>query len=372
MSREMRGQGNVYLRGATWWIQYSHRGKVYRESSESSEQKVARKLLKKRNAETSRGRIIGPVAEKITLGDMRDALLVDYRLCGNRSIWTAGHYARNLIGYFGENARALDITSDRIAAYIEARREQGYANATVNREVECLRHMFYIMVKAGRLSRNNMPATPHLQEAPARRGFLEPADFARLRAALPAHLREPASFLYLTGWRKGAMCRLQWLRDCELKFDDENDLVGGSVTLQAEQSKNKQAYTLPLKGELLEVIRRAWASRIPECPFVFHDGARAIRDFRKSWMSASKTAGLDGILVHDMRRSCARNLIRAGVAERVAMNVTGHKTRSMFDRYNIVAESDLESAIERVSGYITEREAEPTRPKVVPLVRKAG
>src|SRR6266446_7951936 len=68
----------------------------------------------------------------------------------------------------------------------------------------------------------------------------------------------PRVSVYLTGWRKGAMCRLQWLRDCELKFDDDNDLIGGSVTLQAEQSKNKQAYTLPLRGELLEVIRRAW------------------------------------------------------------------------------------------------------------------
>jgi integrase len=237
--------------------------------------------------------------------------------------------------------------------------------------VECLRHMFLLSVKAGKLSRDNVPATPHLEEAPARRGFLEPADFTRLRAALPAHLREPATFLYLTGWRKGAMCSLMWLRDCELRFDDDDNLAGGSVTLQVENSKNKHASTLPLKGELLEVIRRAWESRIPECPYVFHDGARAIRDFRKSWASASKAVGLDGILVHDMRRSCARNLVRSGVNERVAMKVTGHLTRSMFDRYNIVAESDLESAMERVSEYVTARGAEPSRPKVVPLVRKA-
>jgi len=144
------------------------------------------------------------------------------------------------------------------------------------------------------------------------------------------------------------------------------------VTLQAEHSKNKVAYTLPLRGELLEVIRRAWANRESECPNVFHDGKMPIGDFRKAWDKARKAAGLDGTLVHDMRRSCARNLVRAGVSERVAMGVTGHKTRSMFDRYNIVAGADLESAIERVSEYVTARAAEPAKPNVIPLVRKVA
>jgi integrase len=227
------------------------------------------------------------------------------------------------------------------------------------------------MVKAKRLSRDHVPSAPHLEEAPARRGFLEPADFARLHYALPDHLREPASFLYVTGWRKGAMCSLMWLRDCELRFDDDHNLIGGSVTLQAENAKNKHASTLPLKGQLLEVMRRAWENRAAECPYVFHDGLRPVRDFRKSWASACKAAGIEGTLVHDMRRSCARNLVRAGVPERVAMSVTGHLTRSMFDRYNIVAGADLESAMERVSEYVTARAAEPAQPKVIPL-RKVG
>jgi integrase len=372
MSRELRGHGNVYLRGSTWWVQYSHRGKVYRESSESPDRKVALRLLKQRRGETAKGCIIGPTAERVTLGDMREALFTDYALRGNRSLVTAKVHVSHLVGFFRETARALDITSDRIAAFIEAQRKAGYANGTINREVECLRHMFAIMVKAKRLSRDDVPSAPHLEEAPARRGFLEPADFARLRDALPEYLREPASFLYLTGWRKGAMRSLQWLRDCELRFDDDNQLIGGTVTLQAEHSKNKRAYTLPLRGELLECIRRAWESRIAECPFVFHNGRRPVGDFSKAWANACRVAGIEGTLVHDMRRSCARNLVRAGVSERVAMGVTGHKTRSMFDRYNIVSGDDLTQAMERVSEYVTAREAEPAKSNVIPLVRKAG
>jgi integrase len=371
MSREMRGQGNVYQRGATWWVRYNHRGVEHRESAHSPERKVALRLLKLRLGEISRGRVVGPVAEKVTLAEMKEALLTDYRLSGNRSLATAEHFARCLIAHFGENARALDITGDKIASYAEARQKQGLSNAYINRETACLRRMFNLMVEAGRLSRDNVPARPLLEEAPARRGFLEPNDFARLRDALPAHLREPASFLYVTGWRKGAMRNLQWLRDCALDIDAHGVVVGGAVTLQREFSKNKKSYTLPLKGELLEVIKRAWINREPEGPYVFHNGKRPIADFRKSWAAARKAAGLDGVLPHDMRRSCARNLVRAGVSERVAMSVTAHATRSMFDRYNIVSSSDLEQAMTSVTQYLTAKEAEPAKSNVIQLRKTA-
>jgi hypothetical protein len=77
MGREMRGQGNVYQRGSTWWVRFNHRGVEHRESAHSSERKAALKLLKQRLGEVSRGRVIGPVAERVTLAEMRDALLTD-------------------------------------------------------------------------------------------------------------------------------------------------------------------------------------------------------------------------------------------------------------------------------------------------------
>jgi integrase len=366
MSKELRGHGTVYKRGSTWWIQYCKGGKSYRESAHSVKRQKAVDLLKKRLSESSRGPVIGQIAEKVTLEEMKKTPLIDYELVGNRSVETVTYFTEALLDYFGNSTRALDITGDRITGYMRKRQQDGMSNASINREVACLRHMFNLMVKAGRLSRDHVPSAPRLEEAPPRSGFVEPAEFNKLRNSLPDYLREPASFMYLTGWRKGAVLSLMWARDTELEFaDDGKELVGGTVRLRSEHSKNKHAYQLRLKGALLEVFRHAWENRTPECSYIFHKSGEPIGEFRKSWKTACKAAGLQGLLVHDFRRSCARNLVRAGVPERVAMEVTGHKTRSMFDRYNIVAESDLESAMERVTEYVNARAAE--KPKVVPL-----
>jgi integrase len=369
-ARRSRGDGRLYLRGRTYWVQYNVRGKMIRESAHTDKESVAAKLLRQRLGEVARGSLVGPVAEKVTLGEMQAALLADYRLKNNRSVATAEHFAKNLTAHFGEKCPRSTSRPTASRATPKPDRKMGLANASINRETACLRRMFNLMVKAGRLSRDHVPARPHLEEAPAREGFVEPGDFERLCAALPQYAQLPARFLYITGWRKSTARTLEWMRDTALQFDANGKITGGTVTLQAENSKNKRAVTLPLKGELLDVIRRALDARIPECSFVFHRDGAKLGDFRKSWAKARKAAGLDAVLVHDMRRSSARNLVRSGTPERVAMAMLGHKTRAMFDRYNITSASDIEAAMERVSEYVAKKVAEG--PKVIPLPRRVA
>ena len=143
------------------------------------------------------------------------------------------------------------------------------------------------------------------------------------------------------------------------------DLSGRVVRLRPEISKNKDGRLLPLKGELLQVIERVKEGRRPDCHYVFHLDGQPVGDFRRAWKTACKAAGLNGIIVHDLRRTAVRNMVRAGIPERVAMSLSGHKTRSIFDRYNIVSEADLAQATERLKAHLEEQ---PKAPVIVPIV----
>jgi hypothetical protein len=152
------------------------------------------------------------------------------------------------------------------------------------------------------------------------------------------------------------------------------DLLERIVRLNPGETKNEEGRIIALAPELYEVLKIHKQARDefwPTCPWVFHRFGERVRNFRKAWATACKEAGaglwdaaagkLDAQgkpqgkharVFHDLRRSGVRNLIRAGVPERVAMQISGHKTRSILDRYNIVSERDLKDAALRLGEYL--------------------
>lgn len=359
----MRGEGRIFKRGTVWWIAYNRGGQEFRESSESEKPSAAKKLLRERQGEIHSGKFVGPIQERVLLAELLDDLERDYKLNGRRNLPTLKCHVKKLKETFGFD-KAKDVTEVRIEKYKEARIEAKAAAATVNRELSALARAFRLAYERKTVS--SVPIIKKLREAAPRQGFVEPADFEAVAAELPEYLADFVRFSFLTGWRKGEVSTLTW---------DDVDLPGRSVRLRPEQSKNSEGRLVKLAGDLLALLEKRDKLRLfktkdgteHSSPLVFHDGQGAeLYDFRKAWETAAEKAGRPNLLVHDFRRSAVRNLVRAGVPETVAMKVTGHKTRAVFDRYDITSEKDLDDAAQAMQRYLDDQDAAP---KVTPAAK---
>ena len=147
------------------------------------------------------------------------------------------------------------------------------------------------------------------------------------------------AFAGYTGWRRGECASLTWA-----SAED-----GQRIQLPGRDAKNRESRSIPVEGRLAEILERRRAARIATCPYIFHRTGHQIVEFRKSWRRACKLAGVQR-LFHDLRRSAVMNLVRAGVPEKTCMAISGHKTRSIFDRYNIVNDRDMRDAMRKVES----------------------
>ncbi len=148
-------------------------------------------------------------------------------------------------------------------------------------------------------------------------------------------------FAYYSGWRRNEILELTW---------DEVDLGGGVIRLSPRRSKTRTRRVLPISAPLRQVFVRRKRARRPSDRRVFRRDGVPVRVWRTALRDACRKANVPHRLLHDCRRTAARNLIRAGVPERIAILLTGHKTRAVFDRYNIVNEQELLTAGQRLAA----------------------
>ena len=279
-----------------------------------------------------------------TLGELSDAYLQDYQVRQFRSQSTARGRIAHLTACFGRAARAAALTTYQIRQYQLARRAAGAATGTINRETSALHRMCTLAVHWGWL--DTVPGFPdRLRENPPRQGFFEHPEYLAVRAHLPAPWQDILDLAYYSGWRKNEILGLTW---------DELDEAGGVIRLSPARSKTLVGRILPISHPIAEALARRRARRDPDSPLVFHRDGIPIRRWRTAWRTACQAAGVPTRFLHDCRRTAARNLIRASVPERVAMLLTGHKTRAIFDRYNIINEQELLEAGDQLVAYLAQ------------------
>jgi integrase len=298
--------------------------------------------LRNKLTEMSEGRF-DPDAAHTRVVDLYADLKRDYEINGKRVADLAKRWA-HLEAPFG-NDLATAVTTPRIRLYVEERLAEKAARATVQRELAALRRMFRLGTQADKVVR--VPHFPTIRCDNARSGFFERDQFEKVRSELPEYLRPLATVAYWTGWRKGELLRLE---------RRQIDLVAGTLRLDPGTTKNREGRLAYLPEEALAVLRE-WEEKTTAFErergiivrHVFHNDGQPIHNHYAAWRSACERAGVPGRMLHDFRRTAARNYVRAGVHERVAMELLGHKTRSIFDRYNITSEQDLREAAARVA-----------------------
>ncbi len=357
MPKRERGEGGLFKMNGSrmWYAQFYVNGRPRRASTKTDVKEEAKAVLRKMMGDSERGLPFAGDVRKVRYAAVREALIQNYIERGNKSLETYkdGEHTiwglKDLDEFFGWTKESTGpavstITTDTSRQFSAKLLEAGKSNGTVNRSLALLRRMLNIAKEDGKIP--NVPKIRLLKPGPARKGFIELDKFNCLLKHTPINLKPLITFLYYCGVRVGEAAQITW---------EQVDLDRAIILLEPEQTKNASARTVPLPDVLIAMLKK----RTNREGLVF-----STNNLRKEWQRACAACGLGtltdvegsydkrytGLLIHDLRRSAVRNLVRAGVPERVAMSISGHKTRAVFDRYNITSEQDVIEAMRAVQA----------------------
>jgi site-specific recombinase XerD len=377
----------------TWWIRVRHSASAicgcktsegrlrrgvphtFRESTKTTHKPIAQQQLDAHKKELAKGSSVGKRSEQPTFGDMAIRLRRDYELNG-KHVATLDARLKHLVLIFGHR-RMTDIQPDDIEAYKEQRHIAGAANGTINRELAALSRAFSLACDLQLLT--IAPRMRKFKEAAARSGFFENESYALVMKHLPSDdLRLACAISHQYGWR--IRSEVLTLERRHIRLDEPQH---GTLRLDAGATKNDDPRVIYLTPALQNAIRDQlarldqWEAGRRRTPYLFthtsgrHEGQR-IKEFTRAWQRACLEAELDGLtgelrqqrkaellahpsglmkaLRHDFRRTAVRNMMNLGIAERVAMKITGHRSPNVFKRYHIVNPADLQEATRRLSS----------------------
>jgi integrase len=358
MRRRAKGEGSLLLlKGCSvYYAQFYRNGRQVRETTSTRVRQKALAILRQKMTRSEDGFLPTGELKKIRYADLRAGLLANYVEKGRRSLYHTKNGEETICGlkvldaFFGfpdnQGPSVTEIGPDLARRFAKEQLEKGWANGTVNRALTLLRRMLSIAREDGKIQA--VPLIRKLKEPPARKGFVSLPVFKKLLRKLPTDLHPLILFLYWCGVRLGEARAIEW---------SQVELHNRLIRLEEDQTKNEEARIVPLPQVLVMLLQREK-----------HKTGRVFDDtnLRNEWQKACVAVGLgtrvlqksasgnswykySGLIIHDMRRSAVRNLVTvAGVPEQIAMKISGHKTRSVFDRYHIVNAQDVSNAMARL------------------------
>jgi integrase len=330
------------LKTGSWHIRYYRNGVAYQESASTRVKNKAESLLKHRIGELASGAFVIPSDRRVTVADVYQLLLDDYTMNDKASIqWAQGRWNGRMKEYFG-HLRTSQVTTELLNKYVIKCQADGLSNATINRDMAALKRAFNLAYRSTPRKVQAVPVFPHLKEAAPRQGFVVEKQYSELVKHAPElWLRSLLAVAYTFGFRKSELLNMK----C-----NQIDLAGNAIRLWRGTTKSGEPRLVKMTREVSILLTACVTNKAADA-FVFsREGGARVKAFRGRWNALCEAAGVSGIIFHDLRRSAVRNMVRRGIPERVAMMISGHKTRSVFDRYNVVSESDLADAARKIEA----------------------
>lgn len=332
MGKRKYKTGSIRENKGRFYIRYYDMTGHQREEFGGATRAAAEKLLRQRVGEVAAGSPVRKAGADVTVADCLNLVLADYRL---RRVDTAIPESRiksvivPLIGH----ERAATLNRKAIWAYISTRRKDGRKDSTINRELSLIRRGLKLAAsdEYGLIPR--AAQVPMLDEGDnVRTGFLRPDEYQRVYDALPEYLHPLFCVAYYTGLRRSTLLGLRL---------DQIDLDAGLIWVSRAQTKNRTSQTAPIVGEMRAHLAKALNVN---SAYVFENKGKPILSFKNAWKAAVKAAGLPSLQFHDLRRTAVRDWVAAGADTSTAMAISGHKTFSMFQRYNIIDAANIQKA----------------------------
>jgi integrase len=290
----------------------------------------------------------------------------------------------NIRPFFG-SMKVNKLETRHFERYREMRTET-VSNSTVDHDFAYLKSALLLEYKKTPSRVARVPHIPKSGEDNVRLGFLEFDGYEKVLAHLPMSLKCIFVLAYHVGNRKGALLELKW---------PQIDFKNGVVRFIQRQNRKPVPLAAPIYGDMANWLRHQKAYRdehFPQCEFVSfwypidceidptfktgHGGRRnepgsPMRTFYQSWKTAVENAGFPDLLFHDLRRSAVRNMVeKIGMSEKRAMEISGHKTRSCFERYHIVSLADIQESGQKMDKWLKAQRSESSKAATVTSIKK--